>query len=44
MLDLKISTELLFTKMREDVTLIFREVDAHRITGMIQDLLSKLQA
>ena len=36
-LDLKISTELLITKMREDVTLIFHEVDAHRITGMIQD-------
>ena len=28
-LDLKISTELLITKMRENVTLIFGEVDAH---------------
>ena len=43
-LDLKISTELLITKMREHVTLIFHEVDAHRITRMIQDLLGKLQA
>ena len=42
--DLKISTQLLITKMREGVTLIFREVDAHRITKMIPDLLGKLQA
>ena len=34
-LDLKISMELLFMKVREDVTLICHEVDAHRITGMI---------